>query len=107
MKRLWGLLSIFLFCGVLGHGTASAAEPSKVKIGILLPLTGTFAAVAETQKQGALLATTTAGACAISAAIRVDCRSGGAPDGRKKSVSTTGPGDTVFMVTPRGPSSRD
>src|SRR5450755_1363418 len=35
---------------------ASAAEPDKVKIGILLPLTGTFAAVAETQRDGALLA---------------------------------------------------
>jgi branched-chain amino acid transport system substrate-binding protein len=34
--------------------SASAAETAK--IGILLPLTGTFAAVAETQKEGALLA---------------------------------------------------
>ena len=33
-----------------------AADPAKVKIGILLPLTGTFAAVAETQRDGALLA---------------------------------------------------
>jgi branched-chain amino acid transport system substrate-binding protein len=33
---------------------ATAAEPAK--IGILLPLTGTFAAVAETQRDGALLA---------------------------------------------------
>ena len=56
MKRFWGLLSIFAFCSVLGHGTASAADPEKVKIGILLPLTGTFAAVAETQRDGALLA---------------------------------------------------
>ena len=32
------------------------AAASKVKVGILLPLTGPFAAVAETQKQGALLA---------------------------------------------------
>ena len=30
--------------------------PSSIKVGILLPLTGTFAAVAETQKEGALLA---------------------------------------------------
>ena len=44
MKRFWGLFSIFVFCSVLAHGTASAADP--VKIGILLPLTGTFAAVA-------------------------------------------------------------
>jgi branched-chain amino acid transport system substrate-binding protein len=35
---------------------AGAQQPVKVKIGILLPLTGPFAAVAETQKQGALLA---------------------------------------------------
>jgi branched-chain amino acid transport system substrate-binding protein len=33
-----------------------AANPDKIKVGILLPLTGTFAAVAETQKEGALLA---------------------------------------------------
>jgi ABC-type branched-subunit amino acid transport system substrate-binding protein len=35
---------------------ASAADGGKIKVGILLPLTGTFAAVAETQKEGALLA---------------------------------------------------
>jgi hypothetical protein len=40
----------------LGSGAATAAEPNNIKVGILLPLTGTFAAVAETQKQGALLA---------------------------------------------------
>lgn len=51
MKKLccallaWGLL-----------GSSLAAEPKKIKVGILLPLTGTFAAVAETQKEGALLA---------------------------------------------------
>jgi branched-chain amino acid transport system substrate-binding protein len=33
-----------------------AAQPAKIKVGILLPLTGTFAAVAETQRDGALLA---------------------------------------------------
>jgi ABC-type branched-subunit amino acid transport system substrate-binding protein len=38
-------------------GLARAAEqPKNIKVGILLPLTGTFAAVAETQKEGALLA---------------------------------------------------
>ena len=42
--------------GLLGVGLARAAEPGKTKIGILLPLTGTFAAEAQTQKQGALLA---------------------------------------------------
>jgi len=56
MKKLWALLSIFLCCSVLCYGTTIAAEPAKVKIGILLPLTGTFAAVAETQRDGALLA---------------------------------------------------
>ncbi|MDO8534795.1 MAG: ABC transporter substrate-binding protein [Xanthobacteraceae bacterium] len=56
MKRLWSLLAIFAFCSVLGHGAAMAQQPNKIKVGILLPLTGTFAAVAETQKQGALLA---------------------------------------------------
>jgi branched-chain amino acid transport system substrate-binding protein len=45
-----------MFCSVLGHGVTRADEPNKIKVGILLPLTGTFAAVAETQKQGALLA---------------------------------------------------
>jgi branched-chain amino acid transport system substrate-binding protein len=56
MKKLGGLLAIFSFCSILGHGVATAADPDKIKVGILLPLTGTFAAVAETQKQGALLA---------------------------------------------------
>ncbi len=41
---------------LLGFVPANAADPSKIKVGILLPLTGPFAAVAETQKQGALLA---------------------------------------------------
>jgi branched-chain amino acid transport system substrate-binding protein len=58
MKRLWGRLAIYVLCSLLGLGVAvgNAAEPSTIKVGILLPLTGTFAAVAETQKQGALLA---------------------------------------------------
>jgi ABC-type branched-subunit amino acid transport system substrate-binding protein len=56
MKKFLVLLSIFLFCGVLGSGNALAADPDKIKVGILLPLTGTFAAVAETQRDGALLA---------------------------------------------------
>jgi len=34
----------------------AAEEPNKIKVGILVPLTGPFAAVAETQKNGALLA---------------------------------------------------
>ena len=56
MKRLWTLLAVSVFSGILGQGGAIAAEPSHIKVGILLPLTGTFAAVAETQKNGALLA---------------------------------------------------
>ncbi len=56
MKMRWGFLAIYVLCSMLGFSVAKAAEPSKIKVGILLPLTGTFAAVAETQKQGALLA---------------------------------------------------
>src|SRR6202166_4462264 len=56
MRKLWGLLAASMFFGALGIGAARADEPSKIKVGVLLPLTGTFAAVAETQKQGALLA---------------------------------------------------
>jgi branched-chain amino acid transport system substrate-binding protein len=56
MKKFLVLLFIFVFCGVFGSGNTMAANPDKIKVGILLPLTGTFAAVAETQKEGALLA---------------------------------------------------
>ncbi len=56
MKKIVMLFLILMVCGVLGNGTAMAANPDKIKVGILLPLTGTFAAVAETQKEGALLA---------------------------------------------------
>jgi branched-chain amino acid transport system substrate-binding protein len=56
MKKIVVLLLICTVCGVLGNGGAMAANPSQIKVGILLPLTGTFAAVAETQKEGALLA---------------------------------------------------
>jgi branched-chain amino acid transport system substrate-binding protein len=56
MKKFLVILSIFVFCGVFGSGNTLAANPDKIKVGILLPLTGTFAAVAETQKEGALLA---------------------------------------------------
>jgi ABC-type branched-subunit amino acid transport system substrate-binding protein len=56
MKKFLILFSIFVFCGVLGSGNAPAADPDKIKVGILLPLTGTFAMVAETQRDGALLA---------------------------------------------------
>ena len=56
MKMRWAFLAIFVLCGMFGFSPAKAAEPTKIKVGILLPLTGPFAAVAETQKQGALLA---------------------------------------------------
>jgi len=54
MKKLLAVFSVL--CGVFAAGTGIAAEPAKVKVGILLPLTGTFAAVAQTQRDGALLA---------------------------------------------------
>ena len=54
MKRLLVLLSVL--GGLIANGTTLAADPTKIKVGILLPLTGTFAAVAETQRDGALLA---------------------------------------------------
>ncbi len=56
MKRLWALLVLCVLGSLVGYGSAGAAEPNKIKVGILLPLTGTFAAVAETQRDGALLA---------------------------------------------------
>jgi branched-chain amino acid transport system substrate-binding protein len=56
MNKLLTALSIFLFCNVFGAGASLAAKPVKIQVGILLPLTGNFAAVAETQKEGALLA---------------------------------------------------
>jgi branched-chain amino acid transport system substrate-binding protein len=54
MKKLLVLLSVL--GGLIANGTTLAAEPTRIKVGILLPLTGTFAAVAETQRDGALLA---------------------------------------------------
>jgi branched-chain amino acid transport system substrate-binding protein len=54
MRKL--LLLLLSLGSLLASGTPWAAEPAKIKVGILLPLTGTFAAVAETQKEGALLA---------------------------------------------------
>ncbi|MEI7565235.1 MAG: ABC transporter substrate-binding protein [Burkholderiaceae bacterium] len=57
MKNILYILPLFfsfLFSNFLN--SAHAADPSTVKVGILLPLTGTFAAVAETQRDGALLA---------------------------------------------------
>jgi len=56
MKKLLAMLLATLLCGALGASPARAADPTSIKVGILLPLTGTFAAVAETQRDGALLA---------------------------------------------------
>jgi len=58
MKLPAALLAVSALCSVLAPGPALAQSsgPSQIKVGILLPLTGPFAAVAETQKQGALLA---------------------------------------------------
>ena len=51
---------ITLACAILvlafTTGGVAADEPKEIKLGILLPLTGTFGAVAETQRDGALLA---------------------------------------------------
>ena len=55
MKKLLHLLAAIATGSALAYA-ALAAQQSTVKIGILLPLTGTFAAVAETQRNGALLA---------------------------------------------------
>lgn len=56
MKSAWGLMAAVLMVGVASPNAVRGQQPSSIKVGILLPLTGTFAAVAETQKQGALLA---------------------------------------------------
>lgn len=56
MKKFLVPVLIFVLFGLFVSGDALAANPDKIKVGILLPLTGTFAAVAETQRDGALLA---------------------------------------------------
>jgi branched-chain amino acid transport system substrate-binding protein len=56
MKKFLILFLVLVCCSVFGSGNALAANPTKIKVGILLPLTGTFAAVAQTQREGALLA---------------------------------------------------
>ena len=54
-KILLRALSLALFSAFAAKA-GYAADPAPIKVGILLPLTGTFAAVAETQRDGALLA---------------------------------------------------
>ncbi|MCC6776302.1 MAG: amino acid ABC transporter substrate-binding protein, partial [Hyphomicrobiales bacterium] len=58
MRRSLSLLAVAALSSMIGSsaGVAQTSGPSQIKVGILLPLTGAFAAVAETQKQGALLA---------------------------------------------------
>ncbi|HUL28912.1 MAG TPA: ABC transporter substrate-binding protein, partial [Thermodesulfobacteriota bacterium] len=56
MKKYLILALILVSWCTLVSGNALAANPDKIRVGILLPLTGTFAAVAETQRDGALLA---------------------------------------------------
>src|ERR1044071_7677619 len=56
MKTLLKLLAATGIAGMISAGALAADQPKNIKVGILLPLTGTFAAVAETQKEGALLA---------------------------------------------------
>ena len=41
MKKIVICLSILVFISVFGYGSALAANPDKIKVGILLPLTGT------------------------------------------------------------------
>lgn len=50
------MLLVFVLAGSLISGTSLAGPARSIKVGILLPLTGPFAVVAETQKNGALLA---------------------------------------------------
>lgn len=54
MKKIF--IFFIIFSIVIGLGKSWAANPTKIKVGILLPLTGPFAAVAQTQRDGALLA---------------------------------------------------
>jgi branched-chain amino acid transport system substrate-binding protein len=54
MKKL--LILLLGLGGLVAGASLEAQQPTKIKVGILLPLTGTFAAVAETQRDGALLA---------------------------------------------------
>src|SRR5512136_1793890 len=56
MKKCLMLFLILACCIVFNSSNTLAANPTSIKVGILLPLTGTFAAVAQTQRDGALLA---------------------------------------------------
>lgn len=56
MRKHAVMLAAAVLAAAFTQFASAAAAPQKIKVGILLPLTGTFAAVAETQKEGALLA---------------------------------------------------
>jgi branched-chain amino acid transport system substrate-binding protein len=56
MRTSLRLLAGLAFAAAIAPAPVNAADPDHIKVGVLLPLTGTFAAVAETQKQGAQLA---------------------------------------------------
>ena len=56
MKKSFILFLILACCIGFSSSNTLAANPTKIKVGILLPLTGTFAAVAQTQREGAMLA---------------------------------------------------
>jgi ABC-type branched-subunit amino acid transport system substrate-binding protein len=55
-RSFGSLLPLLLLSLALAPRAGAADDSAKAKIGILLPLTGPFAAVAETQRDGALLA---------------------------------------------------
>lgn len=56
MKKVLTVLLVSVLVITFCSGSVLAAQPDKFQLGVLLPLTGTFAAVAETQKEGVLLA---------------------------------------------------
>ena len=56
MKKILIILSAVTLFGLILIERAISADVPTIKVGILLPLTGTFAAVAETQRDGAQLA---------------------------------------------------
>lgn len=56
MRQFWSLAVAAALSCALAPAAARAEDPAKIKVGILLPLTGVFAAVAETEVQGAQLA---------------------------------------------------
>ncbi len=56
MRKIGAGVAILVMFAVATSALAGAANPTTIRIGILLPLTGPFAAVAETQRNGAMLA---------------------------------------------------